>query len=66
MGNYYYDSRNDETILIENDCATVFDNQGYTTSVIKLMGGDSMEIMDMMDHSKRYVSFDVTPLTLTA
>jgi len=66
MGNYYYDKRNDETIFIENDCATVYNNEGYATSVVSLKGGDSMEVMDMMDHSERYVSFSVTPLTLTA
>ena len=66
MGNYYYDTKNDETIFIEDGCATVYDNEGYATSVIKLNGGDSMEVMDMMDHSERYVSFDVAPLTLTA
>jgi len=66
MGNYYYDNKNDETIFIENDCATVYNNEGYATSVVSLKGGDSMEVMDMMDHSERYVSFSVTPLTLTA
>ena len=59
MGNYYYDTKNDETIFVEDDCATVYNNEGYATSVIKLKSGDSMEVMDMMDESERYVSYCV-------
>jgi hypothetical protein len=58
----YYDIRKDETIIIEDGCAIVYDNEGYARTILQVEDGDVERMIEMLEESKNYESFYNEPL----
>ena len=58
----YYDIRKDETIIIEDGCAIVYDNEGYARTILKVTDSDVERMIEMLEESKNYESFYNLPL----
>ena len=58
----YYDIKKDETIIIEDGCAIVYDNEGYARTILQVEDGDVERMIEMLEESKNYESFYNEPL----
>jgi hypothetical protein len=58
----YYDIRKDETIIIDDGCAIVYDNEGYARTILQVEDGDVERMIEMLEESKNYESFYNEPL----
>ena len=60
--NSYYDIRKDETIIIDDGDAIVYDNEGYATTILQVEDGDVERMIEMLEESKNYEWFYNEPL----
>ena len=58
----YYDIRKDETIIIDDGYAIVYDNEGYARTILQVEDGDVERMIEMLEESKNYESFYNEPL----
>ena len=59
----YYDIKKDETIIIEDGCAIVYDSEGFARTILNVTDDDDVERMiEMLEESKNYESFYNEPL----
>jgi len=54
----YYDIRKNETIIIEDGCAIVYDAEGYSKVIINVTGSDEEKMIEMLEENdERYELF---------
>jgi len=59
----FYDIKKDETILIEDGCAIVYDNEGFAKTILQVIDSDIEKMIEMLEASEqRYESFYNLPL----
>ena len=59
----YYDTQKDETIIIEDGCAIVYDSEGFAKTILNVTGSDEERMIEMLEErDSRYESFYNLPI----
>ena len=59
MTTHYYDNKKNETIVFYDEYAVIVDSEGWTKSLIEYNNINVYDVMEKMNTSSRYESFDV-------
>ena len=59
MTKHYYDNKKNETIVFYDEYAVIVDSEGWTINMIEYNDIDVNDVMEKMNRSNRYESFDV-------
>ena len=59
MTKHYYDNKKNETIVFYDEYAIVVDSEGWSINMIEYNDIDVNDVMEQMNKSHRYESFDV-------
>ena len=60
----YYDIKNDETIVIGDGYAIIYDKEGYSKNIISVKDVDVDSLIEMLNSNDgRYEAFHNNPLT---
>tara|TARA_R110002050_G_scaffold44472_1_gene105927 strand:+ start:412 stop:603 length:192 start_codon:yes stop_codon:yes gene_type:complete len=60
----YYDTKNDETIVIGDGYAIVYDKEGFSKNIISVKDDDVSSLIEMLEsNDERYEAFRNDPLT---